>query len=245
MALPVSSPAVGAAVLDVVLKGSSHLPRDKLMEWMNAVGLVLTALPETYWNVLNEQILTMMESPVLKNLGKSFFDAFDFMNCQGMFVEGTCSYLLAVAHSVWHHAGIGQLSVLPQFVKEKVKGIIKTEEQFLFLLFLLGPFLSRFNFERTRCLLDLTVEFYEILANIDKSCEHLNYMDVITDFLYHIKYMFVGDGVKHDVDKVIRNLRPALQLRLRFISHTNVDETPINTPREPISSTSEKKYFNE
>ena len=29
--------------------------------------------------------------------------------------------------------------------------------------------------------------------------------------------MFVGDGVKNEVEKVIRSLRPALQLRLRYI----------------------------
>ncbi|XP_052774892.1 mediator of RNA polymerase II transcription subunit 23-like isoform X2 [Mya arenaria] len=245
MALPVSSQAVGSAVLDVVLKSSTQLPRDKLLGWINAVGLVLTALPETYWNVLNEKILEMIKSPMLMNMGGSFFEMFDFMSCQSMFVENTCSYLVAVAHSVWHHAGIGQLSVLPQFVKEKVKPCVQAEEQFLFLLYLIGPFLSRFNFERTRCLLDLTVEMYEILASIDKSCEHLHHMDIITDFLYHIKYMFVGDGVKNDVDKVIRTLRPALQLRLRFISHTAIDETPVNTPREPLNpgGDNKQKYF--
>ena len=39
--------------------------------------------------------------------------------------------------------------------------------------------------------------------------------------------MFAGDSVKSDVEKVIRNLRPALQLRLRFISHHGKEE---NTP---------------
>lgn len=47
-------------------------------------------------------------------------------------------------------------------------------------------------------------------------------MDNIVDLFYHIKYMFTGDSVKADVDHVIRNLRPALQLRLRFITHLNV-----------------------
>jgi len=217
---------------------------------MNAVGLVLMALPETYWNVLNEKIIEVIKSPQLTNMGRSFLDMFDFLPCQSMFVENTCSYLVAVAHSVWHHAGIGQLSILPQFVKEKLKECIKTEEQLMFLLYLIGPFLSRFHLERTRCLLDLTVELYEILANVDKYSEHLHYMDTITDFLYHIKYMWVGDGVKNEVDKVIRNLRPALQLRLRFISHTNVDDivTPISTPREIVNSAgpeSKGKYFPE
>lgn len=250
MALPLPGQVVGSSVLDIVLKGSTHLPRENLMGWMNAVGLVLMALPETYWNVLNEKIIEVIQSPQLMNLGRSFLEMFDFMSCQNMFVESTCSYLVAVAHSVWHHAGIGQLSMMPQFVKEKLKELIRTEEQLMFLLYLIGPFLSRFHLERTRCLLDLTVELYEILANVDKACEHLQYMDTIVDFLYHIKYMWVGDGVKNEVDKVIRNLRPALQLRLRFISHTNVDDsvTPMNTPRESVSSAgpeSKGKYFAE
>ena len=234
MALPVASPVVGGTVLDVILKNSTQIPREKVMAWMNAVGLVLTALPESYWTVLNDRILDTLQSPQLTNLGPAFYHRFDFQACQNMYSESQCSYLVALSHAIWHHAGIGQLSVLPQFVREKVTPIIRTEEQFLFLVSLIGPFLQRFNIERTRCLLDLTVELYEILANVDKSSEHLQYMDPITDFLYHIKYMFIGDGVKNEVEKVIRNLRPALQLRLRFISHTNVDETP--TPAStPIS----------
>jgi len=47
---------------------------------------------------------------------------------------------------------------------------------------------------------------------------------------YHVKYMFVGDGVKAEVEKVIRSLRPALQLRLRFISHHGrEDATPTSS----------------
>ena len=236
MALPKAGQAVGTALLDVILKSNIQLNREKLMGWMNAVGLIITALPESYWTVLNDKIIEMMKSPVLMNLGKSFYQTFDFIACQNMHVESSCSYMVALTHAVWHHAGIGQLSMLPQFIKDRVKEIVKTEEQYLLLLFLVGPFLSRFHIERTRCLMDLTVELYEILANVDKVCEHLHHMDSITDFLYHIKYMFVGDGVKNEVEKVIRNLKPPLQLRLRFISHTNVDETPVNTPRESLPS---------
>ena len=55
--------------------------------------------------------------------------------------------------------------------------------------------------------------------------------NVITDFLYDIKYLFIGDGVKN-VEKFIRNFRPSLQMRLTFISHMVVDETstPTSTP---------------
>lgn len=49
-------------------------------------------------------------------------------------------------------------------------------------------------------------------------------MDPICDLLYHIKYMFVGDSMKKELEAVVRRLRPALQLRLRFIAHLTVEE---------------------
>ncbi|XP_023930965.1 mediator of RNA polymerase II transcription subunit 23-like, partial [Lingula anatina] len=116
--------------------------------------------------------------------------------------------------------------ILPQFIKEQLKPVVHTEEQFLFICHLVGPFLQRFYAERTRCLLEFVVDLYEILEKVDKACEHLFHMDSISDFLYHIKYMFVGDGVKAEVDKIIFNLRPALKLRLRFISQRGKEETP-------------------
>lgn len=58
-------------------------------------------------------------------------------------------------------------------------------------------------------------------------------------FRYHIKYMFVGDGVKSDAEKIICKLRPALKLRLRFMSHLNIEETSAvaSTPSTPSSKT--------
>ena len=40
--------------------------------------------------------------------------------------------------------------------------------------------------ECSECLfcLQLVVELYEILVNVDKTCDHLRYLDPITDFLY-------------------------------------------------------------
>jgi len=46
--------------------------------------------------------------------------------------------------------------------------------------------------------------------------------------------MFVGDGVKAEVEKVIRSLRPALQLRLRFISHHGRED--VASVSQPSSS---------
>ncbi len=42
-------------------------------------------------------------------------------------------------------------------MRERLKPLIKTESQFLFMCHLVGPFLQRFQTERTRCLLDVSV----------------------------------------------------------------------------------------
>jgi len=57
-----------------------------------------------------------------------------------------------------------------------------------------------------------------MLAMVDSECAHLQHMDAICDILYHVKYQFTGDSIKVDAEKFVKELRPALQLRLRFIS---------------------------
>ena len=58
------------------------------------------------------------------------------------------SRLLAVAHSLFHHAGFIQIQAVPELVREKFLPIVRTEEQLLFVYHLVGPFLQRLNSER-------------------------------------------------------------------------------------------------
>ena len=69
-----------------------------------------------------------------------------------------------------------------------------------------------------RVLFDLTVQLYEILLRVDRRVAVMQHMDSVCDLLYHIKYQFTGDSVKQDAERVVRQLKPALQLRLRFIA---------------------------
>ena len=77
-----------------------------------------------------------------------------------------------------------------RFVKEKLHPIVKTEEQFLFLCHLVGPFLQRFNTDRPKCVTDITVELYELLEQVDKNVDHMNHMDPICDLLYPLQMHF-------------------------------------------------------
>ncbi|XP_066992222.1 mediator of RNA polymerase II transcription subunit 23 isoform X2 [Anabrus simplex] len=226
MAVPVSPIMVGKNLLDVVAKGYTVIPFNQIHLWINSVGLIMAALPDSYWSVLHERLVELLSCPQLTqwNYRNTPFQLFNFSATHDALLENKFSYTLALAHSMWHHAGVGQISTVPQFVKEKVHPVVKTEEQFLFLCHLVGPFLQRFNTDRPRCVMDLTVELYELLEQVDKNVTHMKYMDPICDLLYHIKYMFVGDLMKNEVEAIIRKLRPALQMRLRFISHLNIEE---------------------
>ncbi|XP_076872671.1 mediator of RNA polymerase II transcription subunit 23 isoform X1 [Brachyhypopomus gauderio] len=222
MALAVPGKDVGNALLNVVLKSQPLVPRENVTAFMNAIGLVITALPEPYWIVLHDRLVSVISSPALTSETEWVgypFQLLDFTACHQSYSEMYCSYVLALAHAVWHHSSIGQLSLIPKFLSEVLKPLVKTEFQLLYVYHLVGPFLQRFQQERTRCMLEISVAFYEMLQAVDHHSKHLAYMDPICDFLYHIKYMFTGDSVKDQVEKIICTLRPAMKLRLRFITH--------------------------
>jgi len=224
LALPASPSIVANALMDVVMQGYNLLPQGSPLEsWINAVGLLLTYLPESYWNVLYDRVVDLMSNTQLTSYTNpcSPLHLFHFSTVIGQGLDAPYVLLLAVCHAFFTHANIGQMGGLPQFVKDRLHSIIRTEEQYIWLCHLIGPTLQRFSVDKPKCVFDLTVELYELLEQVDKNVEQIRLVDPICDLLYHIKYMFTGDQVKTEVEQVIRNLRPPLRLRLRFISHLN------------------------
>lgn len=53
----------------------------------------------------------------------------------------------------------------------------------------------------------------------------LKYEDSICDFLYHMKYMYVGDFVKNEAEQAIQRLSPSMRDKLKYISHTQLNTT--------------------
>ncbi|KAF3849726.1 hypothetical protein F7725_019445 [Dissostichus mawsoni] len=213
MALAVPGKDVGNALLNVVLTSQPLVPRENVTAWMNAIGLVITALPEPYWIVLHDRIVSVISSPALTSetaWAGYPFALLDFTACHQSYSEMNCSYVLALAHAVWHHSSIGQLSLIP-----KVPAALRVSPG--------GAVPSALPAGEDS--MHIGVAFYEMLQAVDQHCSHLSYMDPICDFLYHIKYMYTGDSVKEQVEKIIMTLRPAMKLRLRFITHSSKIET--------------------
>ncbi|XP_056641984.1 mediator of RNA polymerase II transcription subunit 23 isoform X1 [Diorhabda carinulata] len=220
MALSVGPTAIANGLLDVIAKGYVMIPSADIHQWINAIGLVLSALPISYWNVLHERLISTLSELDSWPFDTSPFDLFNFKHTHCGLLHNRFSYMLALAHSVWHHAGPGQIASVPRWVRECLPAVVRTEEQFLYVCHLVGPFLQRFHM----AIVDLTNALYELLAQVDQAQAELKYMDPVCDLLYHIKYMFVGDSMKKELEAVVRRLRPQLQLRLRFIAHLTIEE---------------------
>jgi mediator of RNA polymerase II transcription subunit 23 len=221
MTLPVAPTVVGNAILDLVLTSYVNQERSTISQWMNAIGLVMTALPSSYYSVLNTKILEYMKSPLLTNPAytRDILHLMNFSDSHDWMYESQISYLIALTHSIWHHSSIGMIHNLQTFWRMEVKHAVETESQFLFVCCLIGPFLSRL--ERSRLMMDVVVELYEMLGKVDSTSD-IQHLNTISDFFYHIKYMFTGDAVKNDIERCIRNFKPRLQYCLRFITHLNI-----------------------
>lgn len=221
LALPLSSEVVGNAILDLVLTSYVNQDRSTMSQWMNAVGLIMTSLPKSFYEILNSKILEYMKSPLLTSPAytRDILHLINFCDNHEWMYESQISYLVALTHSIWHHSSPGQIFCLNNFWRIDIKEAVETESQFLFVCCLLGPFLPRL--ERTKVMMDVVVELYEMLGKVDGSSE-IQHLDTICDFFYHIKYMFTGDAVKNEIERCIKNFKPKLRNCLRFITHLNI-----------------------
>lgn len=188
LALPCCRLDVANHLINVVVNNHTNIIRQDIELWINAIGLIFTALPESYSSILKERFIQLLKN--YKSFsGKNLSHLFDFKNSHAHFYENDISYVLALLHSYWNHGTVGQLCQMSQFIKEKVKPIVETEEQLMVVCYFVGPFLQRLTSERTRCVIDIAHELYQMLDIVDKKCVDLYHIDTICDLFYHLKCM--------------------------------------------------------
>lgn len=224
MALPCKASDVGNALLNVVLNNHQGLPREDIDLWINGIAMVLASLPDGFTAAINDRIIELLKNPAAL-AGLNIQQLADFKNNHHYVNECEISYLMAIVYVFWSHDAIGRVCIVHKFLKERVKPIIQTEEQYLFICYLVGPLLNRLCNERTRTVMDITVELYEMLEIIDKKIARFNYFDNICDLMYHLKYMFTGNHIIKEIEGPIGRLRPQYLHKLRFITNTTITNT--------------------
>ena len=110
-------------------------------------------------------------------------------------------HILAITHAFWHHSGPAGITHLPELVFDKIEPLVKNEEQLLYVFHLVCPFAQRLFSDRImHPLFNLTKSLFRMLAKVNREAP-LKHMDEICDVLYHIKYQFIGDSIKDDIEK--------------------------------------------
>ena len=188
LALPGKPSDISNQLINVVTNSHKNISRQDIELWINAIGLIFTALPESYSSILKERFVELLKNS-RTFVGKNFFHIFDFKNSHANFYENDMCYTLALLHSYWFHGTFGQLCLMPQFIKEKIKPIVQTEEQLILVCYFVGPFLQRLQSERTKCIIAIAHELYQMLDTVDKKCSNLYHIDTICDLFYHFKCM--------------------------------------------------------
>jgi len=227
MTLPVSANDIGNSLIDVMTKTMSSLNSfersSTIVEYINSISLVMASLPDAYLQVINQKIIDILKnqfSSVNLTPTSSLPTFFDFLTNYAMKCENYADYIMTLFHATWLHTSVGRFTQLSSFLRDELKPLITNEMQLLYVFCIYGPFLQRFHQERSRKkdgLFEISGEFYYILEQVCRNTTFLVFNDVICDFLYHLKYMFVGDNLRDVLLKTLPHLHPPLQNILKFM----------------------------
>jgi hypothetical protein len=136
-------------------------------------------------------------------------------------------------------------------VQVRLLQTIKTENQLLLAFQLIGPFLQRIQTESTKLLLEFVIVPYDLIARVDSHQQSFINVDTIANFLYHIKYIVVGDAIRDRIETVVNNLHcEKLRSRLHFLcaktdvsssvhsqSSVSAAATPLAVTTDPSNAT--------
>jgi len=221
MTLPCSIQKVTDSLIDLIVKPDSPIPVEDIPKWFNAFGMITAHLPYEYSKVVNQAIITALNSPEILQIQPSAVypsHNFSFSPEEQRESDNYLARMITCVHACWSHMAIIQLTPLQKFLENEVRPILRTEMQLLFILHLISPFLSRLEKERTRILSEVVVELYQLIHQIGQQVE-LIHVDAIADLLYHIKYKYIGEyrPVMEKVREFIRHFPQKLRDRLKFM----------------------------
>lgn len=119
MALPAVASVAGSSLLDVVIHGrammnSKESSIEDMEAWMNAAGLILVSLPDPYWLVLHDRLVSTVENLKVWSHAGCPLTLFNFKATYNGHLYHEYASLLAITHAV-----NGFLSMLYRFKKTK------------------------------------------------------------------------------------------------------------------------------
>ena len=106
--------------MDVVTESHHLICPEDLPHWVNAIGLLLSNLPEAFSSCLGTRLMLTITTPPLIQwtLPQTIFQVLDAKEVNTLYQGPTNNtsklvHLLSLAHAFWHHSGPAQVINYP------------------------------------------------------------------------------------------------------------------------------------
>ncbi|PAV57811.1 hypothetical protein WR25_20143 [Diploscapter pachys] len=190
---------------------------------LNAMALILTALPAIYGKVLQEEFLAAIDSEQLEDLRFEDIVLDNFEENMLLNMPNRAMIISVMLQAFWQHSHMVSIS---KYAGEYVTEIFKkvtTENGLWYVLRLAMPLLQRCQDTRDRHkqifdIFNVARQLMNKLAELSEAGVEFVHQNEICDLLYHLKYTFIGDFLRRDAEASFSRLNPKMRERLKFFT---------------------------
>ncbi|CAI4221673.1 unnamed protein product [Auanema sp. JU1783] len=199
---------------------------------LNAVALILTALPDVYGEVLQQQFIEVLEKGEMEDLKFEEIVHDNFEERIHLHMTNRALTVNTLLQAYWTHGnnlGVGKFT---NFFLDECYSRIKTENDLWYFIRLMLP-LQQWVFEKDKmkhsfneCLRQVSGIIKKIGELSEKGVEFQHGL-ILCDILYHLKYLFSGDAMAIDAEQVFPKFPKYMQDHLKYYitpTHQRSDE---------------------
>ncbi|KHJ92594.1 SH2 domain protein [Oesophagostomum dentatum] len=202
LASPHTPEHIVPAMINLLVSSRAQPPRPYLL--LNAIALLLTALPEAYCRVLQNEFLAVIDSGVLSEMTFEEIVFDEFEERQLLQMASRPLIVNVVAQAYWYHSNLSSLSKLISTFAGEVCSRANTENDLWYALRLVVPLLQRCYDWREKVKHEESLKVVSILytkiGDITERYGDILHGDELCDLLYYFKYMFVGDFLRKEAE---------------------------------------------
>ncbi len=106
------------------------------------------------------------------------------------------SLVLALVHAAYAHATPRSSALVVPFVRERLRPLVRTEAQFIYVLHFVGPLLQRLAIEKTRSLIEVYLDFSDFHSLSERKSN--SRIAILRSFHYSIYHSHVHISLNFD-----------------------------------------------
>ncbi|KAL3077266.1 hypothetical protein niasHS_013255 [Heterodera schachtii] len=239
------------ALVDLAIRRPIFRPQDTL----NALGLLLTGLPSSFQAFFLDRIEESFDWSQIASADADPSQLFESLSHEVyLHSDSRILSMLALIHSFCQHGGNNSLSIIPDFVINRLAHKVDNEAQLVYFLRIVVPYLQRIHEkERNKHMPEVShghnvrlgqlqisatpyiISIYNVLGDLVQKVGQLHYEDTICDLLYQFKYMFVGYTLKEQTEIFILNFPDSMREKLKFLfTHSSTAAAAVESQQQML-----------